>query len=82
MLIVTEQHGIDRPNSGRSDGRPRRLGQSDLWQLIVTRLVEGRIGQETESTKLDERGGTANQVMRAVMPSPVCQLAGADRVTR
>jgi hypothetical protein len=78
---MTEQHRVDRPDIGNGKSRPRRFRQSDIRQLIVTGLVEGRICQEAEAAEFDERRRTANQGNARCHAISVCQLL-AGRVTR
>jgi hypothetical protein len=61
VLIVAQQHRVDRADIARADCGPAQLLQLHMRQLIGAGFVEGRIGQETEAVDLDQGGGAADQ---------------------
>src|SRR5512139_1734643 len=79
VLIVAEQHGIERAElRGRNRGPPC-FRQRDMWQLVVAGFVEGWIGEETETAELDERGRATNQSnTRRHRSSPVLSCLPAE----
>ncbi len=82
VLIVAEQHGIDGAEIVGVQGGASGLGQCDVRQLVVTRLVEGRIGDETETGDFDQHRRAADQseARSGHFSSPYAARAG--RVTR
>ena len=62
MLVVAEQHGIDRADvaSAFSAG-PISLLQLHMRQLIGAGRIEGRIGEQAKAIDLDQRGRAADQ---------------------
>src|SRR5579885_883070 len=61
VLIVTEQHGIDGADSIERQRRVRCLGQRHVWQRVVARSVECRIGEQPEAADLDQRRGATDE---------------------
>jgi hypothetical protein len=57
MLVVREQHGVDRSELARVERRPLGLREQALADRVVTRLVEGRIGQQPNAAELDSAVG-------------------------
>ena len=63
MLVVAQEHRIDLAQLLREHRGLRGLLQSHMRELIIARIVEGRIGQEAQAAKLDERGWPADQAL-------------------
>ncbi len=60
MLIVAEQHGVDRADIARRQSRPGELPQGDR-ALVFAGRVEGRVGQEPQAVEFDEHGRAADE---------------------
>jgi len=56
MLVMTDQHRVDRPDPVGGQSRARGLGQGDVAQLVLAGSVEGGIGDEAESLRFDQDG--------------------------
>ena len=56
MLVMTDQHRVDRPDPVGGQSRARGLGQGDVAQLVLAGSVEGGIGDQAESVRLDRHG--------------------------
>ena len=79
VLIVAEQHGIDRANHIWAERRTDQLLQRDVGQRIIARWIEGRIGEQPEAVDFDQCGRAADQ--RDTRIHGVL-LRAAGRVTR
>jgi hypothetical protein len=56
MLVVRQQHRVDRAERGRGQHRPAGLGQDPVADRVVARGVERRVGDQPEPADLDHRG--------------------------
>jgi hypothetical protein len=83
VLVVAQQHGIDRADVVRTNGRRAGLLQRDMRQLILAWQVESRIGQQTKPSEFDEDRGAADQseARAGHVCTPPIQ-ASVGRVTR
>ena len=57
MVIVREQHGIDRPEVGGGDRRPGELREdrAPAEAVLPPGWVERRVGQQAPAADLDQR---------------------------
>ena len=62
MVVVAEQHRVDRPDLGGGDGRSGQLlgARSPAEAVAAAGRVEGRVGQEPPATGLDQDGRTSD----------------------
>jgi hypothetical protein len=56
VLIVAEQHGIDRPDRFRAQGRACGLLQRHMRQAVLAGSVERRIGQQAKAVDFEQGG--------------------------
>jgi hypothetical protein len=61
VLIMAEQHGIDRTDLRCRQRRTRGFPEHHVRQLIFTGCIERRVGEKPKSTDFDEDGRTADQ---------------------
>ena len=78
MLVVAQENRIYRTQLLREHRGLRGFLQSRMRELIIARIVEGRIGQEAQAAKLDERGWPADKRYRCV--GHVCFLRDASLI--
>ncbi len=64
MLAVRQQDRVDLADIGGLQGRPSRLCQPPAGHGVLARRIEGRIGEQTYSADVDDRGGTADGIDR------------------
>jgi hypothetical protein len=62
VLVVREQHGVDRTEVGWVDRRGGGLGQNHAAGGVVPGGVEGRVGQDPQAAVLEEGGRAAEDV--------------------
>jgi hypothetical protein len=62
VLVVAEQHRIDRSEVGNANGRPGHLAgtRAPAEVLLPAWAVEGRIGQQSPAIDLDQDGRAAD----------------------
>ncbi len=61
VLVVAQQHRVNRADIARAHRGPGQFLQLHMRQLIGAGLVEGRIGEQAEAVDLDQGGGAADQ---------------------
>ena len=62
MVVVGEQHGVERAEVVRRDGRAGELGRRrpPPERVVPPGRVEGRVGEQPPARHLDEQGGPAD----------------------
>ena len=82
MLVVAQQHRIDRADIAHAERGTRQLLQFHMRQLILAGRIEGRIGEQAEPVDLDQGGGASDQRDGDAHVILLLAAAAAGRVTR
>jgi hypothetical protein len=59
VLVMGQQHHVDRPQVGGVDRAGGGLGEDEVAEGVVARGVEGGVGEEPQASVLDHGGGAA-----------------------
>ncbi|GEC57230.1 hypothetical protein BEL01nite_62730 [Bradyrhizobium elkanii] len=81
MLVVAQQHRIDRADIARAERRTRQFLQFHMRQLILAGCIEGGIGEQAEPVDLDQ-GGWASDQCDGDAHVILLLVGAAGRVTR
>src|SRR3954451_24961918 len=84
MLVMADQHRVDRPDPVGAQRRAGSLGQGDVAQLVLAGCVEGGIGDQAESVRLDQHGRPSyeGRGQCAVIASPRAWSRKSDEIMR
>ena len=62
VLVVRQQHGVERPEVGRRHRRPLGLGQHPTAaHVVVARVVERRVDEQAAAADVDDRRRAAHR---------------------